>query len=195
MDRTAGDVILSRYAVAMAVPDAQASGHSSAARNVTIVLFVIYAVVLVGLVLFKFPFSYDDSGAGRHLNLIPLAGSFTSSGVLRPGEIVENVLVFVPFGIYLSVLARRWPFWKKLLPIIATTVVFEAVQYAFAIGRADITDVLGNALGGAIGIGIYALLTKLLGARTDRVIVVVASILTLGALAFYAVLFLHSNTR
>jgi glycopeptide antibiotics resistance protein len=179
----------------MATPETGPSGRGSSGRAVLIVLFSIYAAVLTGLVLFKFPFSYDDSGSGRHLNLIPLAGSFTASGVLRPGEIVENVLVFVPFGIYLGVLARRWPFWKKLIPILATTVLFEAVQYAFAIGRADITDVLSNAIGGALGIAVYALLSKILRERTDRVIVVVASILTLGALLLYGFLVLHSLTR
>jgi glycopeptide antibiotics resistance protein len=179
----------------MAAPSTHTSRRSGAVRTVTIVLFTIYALVLTGLILFKFPFSYDDSGAGRHLNLIPFEGSFTATGALRPGEIVENVLVFVPFGIYLGLLARRWPFWGKLLSVVATTVVFEAVQYTFAIGRADITDVLGNTLGGVIGIGIYALLARVLGAKTNGVIVLVASILTFATLVFYGFLLLHSITR
>jgi len=164
-------------------------------RVTTVVLFAIYALVLIGLVLFKFPFSYDDTESGRHLNLIPFAGSFTGAGTLRLGEIVENVLVFVPFGVYLCMLKPDWSFAKKLIPIVVTTVAFETIQYVFAIGRADVTDVIGNALGGILGIAVYGLLARALGARTDRVLRVVAVILTVGALALYAVLFARSSTR
>jgi glycopeptide antibiotics resistance protein len=161
----------------------------------TAALFAIYALALTGLVLFKFPFSYDDSGAGRQLNLIPLMGSFTRDGALDIGEIGENVLIFVPFGIYLCMLKPGWSFGKRMLPIIATTLVFETVQYIFAIGRADITDVLGNSLGGAIGLGIYAVLAKVLGNRTNRVVVVVASVLSIIALLSYVFLFLRSASK
>jgi glycopeptide antibiotics resistance protein len=164
-------------------------------RSVTVVLFGVYALVLIGLVLFKFPFSYDDTGTGRHVNLIPFAGSFTAQGTLRLGEIVENVLVFVPFGIYLCMLRPGWSFGRKLIPIVATTVAFEAIQYAFAIGRADVTDVIGNALGGILGIAVYAVLARALGARTDRILRIAAIILTAAALVFYAFLFVRSSTR
>jgi glycopeptide antibiotics resistance protein len=164
-------------------------------RVITVVLFAIYALVLVGLVLFKFPFSYDDTGTGRHLNLIPLAGSFTDSGMLRLGEIVENVLVFVPFGVYLCMMKPDWSFPKKLIPVVATTVGFETIQYVFAIGRADVTDVIGNAGGGLLGIALYALLPRLLGTRTDRVLRIAAISLTIGALVFSAFLFARSSTH
>ena len=165
------------------------------ARIITLVLFVIYALVLTGLILFKFPFSYDDTGSGRHLNLIPFAGSFTAHGVVGLGQIVENVLVFVPLGIYLCMLFPSWSVRHKLIPIVATTVGFETIQYLFAIGRADITDVIGNALGGLVGVALYALLARALGTRTDSALRAAAIVLTAGALVFYAVLFVRSSTR
>lgn len=66
---------------------------------------------------------------------------------------------------------------KKLLAIVGLTFAFEIIQFIFAIGRTDITDVLSNTLGGIIGIGIYALLSKVLKSRTNKVINVVALLL------------------
>ncbi|EGW41936.1 putative membrane protein [Desulfosporosinus sp. OT] len=37
---------------------------------------------------------------------------------------------------------------KKVLAIVVLTLAFEISQYIFVIGRADITDVLSNTLGG-----------------------------------------------
>jgi glycopeptide antibiotics resistance protein len=159
----------------------------------TVALFTIYALLLTGIILFKFPFSYDDAGGTRVVNLVPLMGSFTETGVLRYGELIENVLIFVPFGIYICMVKGNWSFWKKTLLFLAVTVTFETIQYIFAIGRADITDVLGNTLGGIIGIGVYALLSRVLKNRTNGVVNVVALILTVFVLGYSA--FLWSRGR
>ena len=164
------------------------ANNPHAQRVVTVVLFAIYGLLLTGLILFKFPFSYQVIGSGRVLNLIPFAGSFTKQGSLRLSEIVENVALFVPFGVYLSMVRRQWSWGYRILAIVCTTVAFESIQYAFAIGRADITDVLGNTLGGVMGIALYAALTRILGPRTDRAITIGALVLTLCAMAFWLVL-------
>jgi glycopeptide antibiotics resistance protein len=162
-------------------------------RVLTIALFAIYALVLIGIILFKFPFSYQEDGSGRVLNLIPLAGSYREDGVLRVDELVENVLIFVPFGLYLSMVKGNWSLWRRTLLIVGVTVAFEVIQYTFVLGRADITDVLTNTLGGLAGIGLYALLTRVLRRRTDRVINVVALILTVAALLELGFLLSHSQ--
>ena len=162
-------------------------------RVLTIVLFAIYALVLVGVILFKFPFSYQEDGSGRVLNLIPLAGSYRDGGGLRVDELVENVFIFVPLGLYVSMVARNWSFWKKTLLIVGVTVAFEVIQYVFVLGRADITDVLTNAIGGVLGIGVYALLARILKRRTDGVISVVALILTVAALLELGFLLSHAR--
>ncbi len=163
--------------------------RSGSGRATTLALFVIYVVVLVGTVLFKFPFSYQVAGTGRVVNLVPLKGSFTEHGTLRVGEVVANVLIFVPLGIYIAMLKGRWSFVGRILPVIGTSVTFETLQYIFAIGVTDITDVLTNTLGGATGIGIHTALTKLLRRRTNGVVNIAAAALTTGALLFFAFLF------
>ena len=166
---------------------------SESQRVLTIVLFAVYACLLVGVILFKFPFSYDETGGKRIVNLVPLMGSFSRDGVIRYDQIIENVLIFVPLGVYLCMVKTNWSFWKKTLPIVVVTVAFEVIQYVFAIGRADITDVLTNALGGIVGIGLYALLDKVLRNRTNGVINVAALILTVFVLLYSA--FLLSRSR
>jgi glycopeptide antibiotics resistance protein len=160
-------------------------------RVLTIVLFAIYGVLLVGIILFKFPFNYDLAENGRELNLIPFAGSF-SSHRFGLSEVVENVLIFAPLGLYLSMLFR-WSFGRRLLVVAAVSVVFEALQYAFAIGRSDITDVIENTAGGLLGLGVYALARKLLGSRANGVLNVLALVVTVLAVAFFTYLRAHSK--
>jgi glycopeptide antibiotics resistance protein len=159
------------------------------------VLFTVYALLLVGLILFKFPFDYGVQTIHRDVNLIPFAGSVTKNGSFASGEVLENVLAFVPLGIYLGMVRSHWSFWLQLLVIVATTVIFETIQYSFAIGRADITDVLGNTLGGIVGIGIYAAVARGLRSRTNRVMNIICVVLTVLVVLFWAYLALHSFVR
>ncbi|MGR5961227.1 VanZ family protein [Bacillus cereus] len=70
---------------------------------------------------------------------------------------------------------------------------FEAIQFIFAIGRSDITDVLDNTLGGVIGIGIYALLFKIFKNRTVKVVNILALVVTVFIVLYFAYLFYLSQ--
>jgi len=186
----------SDYAMAHSWNDREVTASAKAPVRpdvLTIVLFAIYAVLLVGIILFKFPFQYQLTASGRELNLIPFAGSYTDPRGLATGEVVENVLIFVPFGIYLSTLIRQWSFARRTMIIAATSVAFEIIQFAFAIGRADITDVLCNTLGGILGIGLFAILARVLRSHTVRVLGALELVVTVAALAFLTFLRLHSR--
>ena len=139
-------------------------------NTLTLVLFAVYLLALAWLILFKLQFSIAVMDEGRVVNLIPLLGSFDDNGVIRFSEIRVNILAFIPLGIYIWMLKSKWSFAKKILIIVGLTFVFEIIQFIFAIGRVDITDVLSNTLGGIIGIGIYALLSKVLKGRTNKVL-------------------------
>lgn len=157
-------------------------------NTLTLVLFVIYLLALTWLILFKLQFSIPVTKEGRVVNLIPLLGSFGDNGVIRFAEIRVDILAFIPFGIYICMLKVKWPFAKKVLATVVLTLAFEITQFIFAIGRADITDVLSNTLGGIIGIGIYALLSKVLKGRTNKVLNVLAAVFTTLALLLVALL-------
>jgi len=90
-------------------------------------------------------------------------------------------------------LKSKWPFVKKVLAIVVLTLAFEIAQFIFVIGRTDITDVLSNTLGGVIGIGIYSLSFKFMKGKTNKVINVLAAVLTIFALLFVALLLVNNR--
>jgi glycopeptide antibiotics resistance protein len=158
--------------------------ESQKRNTLTIVLFLIYALVLIGVVLFKFPFSTGKIDSVRVINLIPLKGSYADDGVIRLSEIIDNILAFVPLGIFICMLKNNWSFLKKVIPVIGCTLAFEIIQFIFAIGRTDVTDILSNTLGGIIGIGIYTLLFSIFKSRTNKIINIIVLILIACALLF-----------
>jgi glycopeptide antibiotics resistance protein len=158
----------------------------------TVMLFTIYILLLTGVILFKLPFYSPESEAERAINLIPFQGSFDDNGVLILREIVYNVLLFVPLGVYISLLTK-WSFVRKILPITGLTLAYEMIQWVFALGRTDVTDLLSNTLGGMIGIGIYALLFKVFKGKTALVINILASALTVCVVLRFAQLFYLSH--
>lgn len=112
----------------------------------------------------------------REINLIPFAGSAIKNNQLDFKEILWNVLVFIPFGLYWSLIKQNWPFWKKILLIAAVSLLFELIQFVFGIGGSDITDLISNTLGGTIGIGLYAALLRLLKEKSHKVLNIVGLI-------------------
>jgi len=159
----------------------------------TLVLFVLYLLILTWTVLFKLRFTISVMDEGRIINLIPLAGSF-DNGIIVFSEIKENILLFIPLGIYICMVKSKWSFARKLVVIISSSLAFEIVQFAFAIGRADITDVLTNTLGGIIGVGIYALLLKLLKGKTDIIINILVTVFIV-ILFVLSIAFISANGR
>lgn len=151
-------------------------------KKLTFVLFIIYVLALIWLVLFKLQFSFDQIDRVRVINMIPLNKSVFF-------EVYNNIRIFVPLGIYICMLKSKWSFMKKLLSIIGFTLAFEIIQFVFAIGRSDITDILANTLGGTIGIGIYELLFKILKHRTNKFINILALVLTSCVMFFIIFIF------
>ncbi|MDR1537427.1 MAG: VanZ family protein [Clostridiales bacterium] len=163
-------------------------------RNaLTIVLFAIYILLLIGIVIFKLPFRGGLSDGVRVINLIPFQGSFDENGGLLLREIIDNMLIFAPLGVYISMLKNDSPFVKKALPIIGLSLTFEVTQFVFAMGRTDITDVVDNTLGGILGIGIYALLFKIFKNKTARIINILALTVTVCVAFRFAQMFYLSH--
>ncbi len=99
-------------------------------------------------------------------------------------EIILNILIFVPYGVYVSMLKDQWGFPKKVAPAFGTSLAFEALQYVFGIGATDITDLLGNTLGGAAGIMLFWLLSKLLKENAVKAVNVIAALGTVIVIGF-----------
>lgn len=128
--------------------------------QITQFLTILYVILLTWIILFKMQFSLSDLPHFRNLNLIPFGESVIINGKIDFDEIIDNVIAFIPLGMYCCMLKKDWNFWKKVLPIFALSFTYEILQYLFAIGATDITDILTNTSGGIIGIGIYQVFLK-----------------------------------
>jgi glycopeptide antibiotics resistance protein len=138
------------------------------ARVLLATLFVVYLVLLVWLVLFKFETPWIGSGELRPIKLVPFVAS-GDNGSSAWREVVANIAFFVPFGIYLALLAPTWRWFTSAAVFAGASVLLEGAQYLLIVGSADITDVITNTAGGLIGVGLVALVRRRMHARTTTV--------------------------
>lgn len=138
-------------------------------KRLILSLFTVYLLVLAWIIVFKMSFSFEMLPNLRNINLIPFGDSTIVNGRVDISEIIYNVLVFVPFGLYMCMINPDWPFWKKAAPILCTSLIFEVLQYVFSIGGSDITDLIGNTLGGICGILLFYMVCRLCKSREKAI--------------------------
>lgn len=143
-------------------------------------LFIVYMVLLVWIIVFKLQFSISELDTVRSINLIPFYYDNEIGVRFHLKEVLENVVIFAPLGIYLCMFRHEPKFIIKLAFILGTSLALEVLQYILSIGRSDITDLLTNTCGGLLGIAIYSILVKLFRSRTrtNKFITVIAFIAT-----------------
>lgn len=152
------------------------------------VAFVLYLVLLLKLLLFS-----RAPGSERSLNLVPFAtiSNYLFSGAAAVkrfaiGNVIGNVVAFVPLGAFLPVLRRRTGIWTNLLIVVCASVAVEIVQGVFGLGASDVDDVILNTLGGLVGILFFTLLRALLRSWSRLIIVVaVLSLLAVPILLYF----------
>ena len=95
----------------------------------------------------------------RDLRLVPL-DEFSGGTWFGPlFEYAGNTAFFIPFGMLVFALCRSLP--KTAAWGFALSLALEITQYAFALGRTDIDDLIFNTLGALIG----AVFARLSGER------------------------------
>ncbi|WP_444658106.1 VanZ family protein [Caproiciproducens sp. R2] len=153
-------------------------------------LLAVYLLVMTWIILFKMQSPFGPFYPFRSINLIPFYQSVVVNDRIEWSEIYENVLIFVPFGLYISMLKSSWSFLKKVIPIFSVSFFYEAMQFILAVGASDITDLIGNTFGGILGIAVYAAVRRLLKTqrKANAVLNTIASVGTLLAVALLAFL-------
>ncbi len=156
----------------------------------TFVLFIVYLIVLTWIILFKMEtdLSLLSGVKQRSINFVPFAGSLIVNGRIAVSEILMNVLAFVPFGIYIAILRPRWKFIYKVFPAVGVSFLYELLQYILAVGASDITDLIGNTLGGIIGIGLFFICSIVLGRKNVLILNILATIGTVLVVLFLGLL-------
>ena len=145
-------------------------------NHFTQLLFFVYLLLLIWIILFKLQFSMEALDRGRALNLIPFHYGKGIGGAYHFKEMLDNVLIFMPMGIYLQMLLPKSKFYTKVLVIAGTSLCLEIAQYVLAVGRTDITDLITNTAGGFLGLALYGIVNRLLKdrAKTDKLFFVIA---------------------
>jgi uncharacterized protein YdhG (YjbR/CyaY superfamily) len=79
--------------------------------------------------------------------------------------------------IHFAAAMEKWGVTKKIFAIFAASFALEILQFALAIGRSDITDLLLNTVGGAIGICGFWLIKKLFNKRTEIIVLILCGLI------------------
>ncbi|MDL2236380.1 VanZ family protein [Christensenellaceae bacterium OttesenSCG-928-K19] len=128
-------------------------------KNLLLVGFILYIALLLWVVVFKYVAPWELFSEGRYfsrtVNFIPFGG------VLTQTDIVGNLLLFIPMGIYLRAFLSGKKAYMSIVYAFFVSVIFEAVQYGFGIGAADVTDLIMNTAGAALGVGVCLVLERL----------------------------------
>ena len=158
-------------------------------RVVVVVLFAVYLVLLTWLVLWKLEWPWIGEAAllPRPIKLVPFLPS-ADDGASKPLEVVANILLFIPFGLYLGLLVPSWQWWKATGVFVGASLVLEITQHLLSIGSFDTTDLIVNTAGGLAGLGLLALARRRFGARTAAVLTrgcAIGTVLALIAIAIF----------
>ncbi|NIK21696.1 VanZ family protein [Paenibacillus lupini] len=101
----------------------------------------------------------NDRTLVRSINLIPfdsigeyISGSSVNLKRFAFANVVGNILILIPFGVYLPLLRNNKRVMNNLLFIFIVSLFVEIIQGILGIGTADIDDIILNCIGGCIGI-------------------------------------------
>ena len=156
-----------------------------------IVLFVIYLVLLVWAILWKLtaPWIGEAASLPHPIKLVPFLPS-GGAGASNPEEVAANILLFVPFGLYLGSFAPSWPWWKLTAVFLGASLALEITQHLISTGSFDTSDLISNTAGGLVGLGLLTLARRRFGSRLPaigiRVAVIGSAVAMLALAAFLA---------
>jgi glycopeptide antibiotics resistance protein len=129
----------------------------------------------------------------RSINLIPfysitkyISGSTANLKKFAFSNLVGNIIIFIPLGIYLPLLKKDKRVFTNLLFILIVSLFVEIIQGLLGIGASDIDDVILNCLGGWVGILVYKFFLLLLRdeEKVRTVITILSAIVGLPVLLY-----------
>lgn len=165
--------------------------QSPRGRGVLVASFVVYLALLAWVVLFKLEVPWIGEAAllPRPLKLVPFVAS-GDAGASAPVEVLINLVIFVPFGLFLGALAPAWGWLAATGVLLGSSLVLETVQHLISTGSFDTTDLIVNTAGGLVGFAVFAGVRARLGERAPgvmaRVCVIVTVVAVLAVAAFVA---------
>ena len=108
---------------------------------------------------FYITFGMRYVGERREVQWIPFDGVWERSWEYP--LLVENVLLFIPFGILMPLTHFRMRSGKWVaISAVAVSAMIEVAQYVFRCGKTEVDDVILNCLGAMVGYGLFVLGSK-----------------------------------
>lgn len=143
-------------------------------RNWWKLFFAIYILVVIKVIIFKYPYEklmqiaaswrrgviFEGLGTANFTPFKTIKMYIDYSYKLNSVEnLAGNVLVFVPFG-FLFPFVAKWGerFFVMLLNAFVFVLGIEVFQLFSAFGAFDVDDILLNCVGASLGFGIYRLM-------------------------------------
>ncbi len=160
------------------------TGHLSRRRRVTLILaLAVYLALLSWVVLWKLEVPWIGAAAGldRPIKLVPFLPS-GDAGASAPAELLINLLLFVPLGLFIGALAPGWSWWKAGLAALGFSLLLEVVQHLISTGSFDTTDLLVNTAGALLGWLVFIAVRRSARERTSVVMTYVCLIIAAAAL-------------
>lgn len=141
----------------------------NAFRNIPMVVFITYLLLLIYLTLFSQYFG--RIWFHRSINLMPFVTIYryiVSSN--NPGlalmNLAGNIIAFMPFGLLLPmVLKNQMHFLFIFCCIFSTSISIEIIQYILGVGVTDIDDIILNVIGGMLGYCLFKAFKKIITVR------------------------------
>ena len=125
-------------------------------QDLLMLCFIIYVLCLFQVVTFQDTVSWSSN------NFIPFREIFRYAfgSRLFVKNVVGNMLLFLPFGFFVSYYLKCKKVWLPLILTLIASISIETVQ--MVIGRVfDIDDILLNLFGGCLGFLCYYVLSKI----------------------------------
>lgn len=120
-------------------------------------IFLIYVLCLFQVV------TFEDPTVGLHQNnLVPFREilRYKIGSRLFIKNVLGNFVMFVPYGLFVSIYAKLDKKWQVFLLTIVASISVEVTQ--FMIGRVfDVDDIILNVCGGMFGYFIYYIICKI----------------------------------
>lgn len=152
-------------------------------------VFICYILLLIKI-LFLSRISHLEH---RSINLIPfysimeyVSGSSANIRAFAFGNVVGNIVIFIPLGAYLLLFKNDKRVITNLLFIFIVSLFVEIIQGILGIGASDIDDIILNCLGGLIGILGYKLLLIILrNEKKVHNVITILSVMGLPGILYY----------
>ena len=135
------------------------------------------------VIMFWILFQRRSMSGLRIVNIYPFStiqGYFNINGAFLSDfaitNILGNIVIFIPMGIYISLFRKKTSVWINTILVGLVSLSVEILQYIFAVGMADVDDLILNTIGGFIGVILFKWIHNVYQEKAKEVITVLAPI-------------------